>query len=444
MADTENDVIERCRSAGVVQVELQFADVTGAVKSVWVPVRRLPEVFQDGEWFDGSAIEGVAREVESDMFLRPDLGTFALIDPEAEVVCARLICDVVTPDGKPYPGDSRGRLRGILASAAEAGLHYLVAPEVEFFLFPEGLEGLQLLKEDPSSYFERGGGISRQAEMEVVTALEETGVEIESSHHEVASGQYELDLPMQPALRAADALTTVKPAVKDLARQRGLQASFMPKPLLGVAGSGMHTHQVVQKKDGTNVFHDDSDPYGLSQVGRRFLAGQLEHAPGLCAVVAPLVNSYKRLVPGYEAPVAGSWGRHNRSALVRVPAPAEYRGRDGLGTRLELRLPDPSANPYLAFAAMLVAGMDGLERELELGPPMEELEHGYQDSARLSPRSLPASLQQALEALEQDDVLTDALGSEVMELFRAAKTLEWGEYNRQVTQWELDTYLQSY
>jgi len=374
MPDTEKDVIDRCQGAGVVQVELQFADIAGAVKNVSVPVRRLPEVLKDGEWFDGSAIEGVAREVESDMYLRPDLDTFALIDPDAEVVCARLLCDVVTPDGQPYRGDSRGTLRGILESAADAGLLFLVAPEVEFFLFPEGAGAPKQLEDDPSTYFERSGGVSRQTELEVVAALERAGVEIESSHHEVAGGQYELDLPMQPALASADALTTLKPAVKELARQRGLRATFMPKPLYGAAGSGMHTHQVVQKKDGSNAFHDAADAYGLSQVGRRFLAGQLDHAPGMCAVVAPLVNSYKRLVPGYEAPVAGSWGRHNRSALVRVPAPAAFRPGDELGTRLELRLLDPSCNPYLAFTAMLAAGMDGLERELELGPPIEELE----------------------------------------------------------------------
>jgi glutamine synthetase len=444
MPDTEKDVIDRCQGAGVVQVELQFADIAGAVKNVSVPVRRLPEVLKDGEWFDGSAIEGVAREVESDMYLRPDLDTFALIDPDAEVVCARLLCDVVTPDGQPYRGDSRGTLRGILDSAADAGLIFLVAPEVEFFLFPEGAGAPKQLEDDPSTYFERSGGVSRQTELEVVAALERAGVEIESSHHEVAGGQYELDLPMQPALASADALTTLKPAVKELARQRGLRATFMPKPLYGAAGSGMHTHQVVQKKDGSNAFHDAADAYGLSQVGRRFLAGQLDHAPGMCAVVAPLVNSYKRLVPGYEAPVAGSWGRHNRSALVRVPAPAAFRPGDELGTRLELRLLDPSCNPYLAFTAMLAAGIDGLERELELGPPMEELEHGYQDEGRISAKPLPASLQQALDALEADDVLVDALGGQVVELFLAAKKLEWGEYNRQVSEWELASYLQSY
>ncbi|HXA41546.1 MAG TPA: glutamine synthetase family protein [Candidatus Solibacter sp.] len=444
MPDTEKDVIDRCLAAGVVQVELQFADIAGAVKNVSIPVRRLPEVLKQGEWFDGSAIEGSARELESDMYLRPDPETFALINPDADVVCARLLCDVVTPDGQPYRGDSRGALRGILNKADEAGLGFLVAPEVEFFLFPEGSGAVQELADDSSSYFERSGGASRLMELEVVAALERSGVEVESSHHEVATGQYELDLPLQPALAAADALTTLKPAVKELARQRGLQASFMPKPLYGAAGSGMHTHQVLRQADGTNAFHDPADAYGLSQVGRRFLAGQLDHAPGLCAVVAPLVNSYKRLVPGYEAPNAGSWGRHNRSALIRVPATASYRGEDGMGTRLELRLPDPSCNPYLAFTAMLAAGMDGLEREMELGPPMEELEHGYHDESRVNVKPMPASLKQALEALEADDVLVDALGGLIMELFTAAKSLEWGEYNRQVTQWELDTYLRNY
>lgn len=432
-----DQVLIRCQEAGVVQVELQFADITGAVKSVSIPARRLADVLREGEWFDGSAIEGAAREVESDMYLRPDPDTFALIDPSAEVKCARLICRVVTPEGQRYPGDSRAALEGVVAGAREAGLDYQVAPEVEFFLFPEGDGGLHALEDDASTYFERSRGQSRQAEMEIVHALEAMGVEVESSHHEVATGQYELDLPLQPALTAADAITALKPAVKELARQRHMVASFMPKPLYGAAGSGMHTHQVLVGDDGANAFSDDADPYGISAIARGFIAGQLEHAPGMCAVVAPLVNSYKRLVPGYEAPVAGSWGRHNRSALIRVPA--------GPGAaRLELRLPDPSCNPYLAFTAMLASGMDGLERHLDAGPPMEELEHGYPDSARVTARPLPGSLLQALQALESDDLLVDALGGGVLELFLAAKRLEWGEYARQVTQWELDKYLQAY
>ena len=441
------DILARSQKAGVAQVELQFADITGAVKSVWVPIGRLADVLKRGEWFDGSAIEGVAREVESDMFLRPDLSTFAVTDPNAEVVCGRLLCDVVTPDGKPYPGDSRSALGGILASARDAGLEYLVSPEVEFFLFPEGSDGLRALGDDPGSYFERSHGLARQVELEIVVALQAMGVQVESSHHEVARGQYELDLPMQPAMAAADALTTLKPAVKELARQRGLQASFMPKPLNHVAGSGMHTHQVLLQKGGgagANAFYDPRDAYGLSPVGRFFAAGQLDHAPGMCALVAPLVNSYKRLVPGYEAPVAGSWGRHNRSALIRVPMPSAMAGSDGLGTRLELRLPDPSCNPYLAFTAMLAAGLDGLNQAMELGPPMEEVEHGYQDSSRVAAKPLPTSLREALDALEADDVLVDAVGSEALDLFKTAKELEWGQYNRQVTEWELETYLRNY
>ncbi|HEV3234087.1 MAG TPA: glutamine synthetase family protein [Candidatus Dormibacteraeota bacterium] len=447
-AATAAEILARAAKAMVAQVELQFADITGAVKSVWVPIGRLPQVLKTGEWFDGSAIEGVAREVESDMFLRPELSTFAITDPHADVVCARLLCDVVTPDGRPYPGDSRSTLGGILESARQAGLEYLVSPEVEFFLFPEGSDGLRQLADDPGSYFERSHGLARQAELEIVVALEAMGVRVESSHHEVASGQYELDLPMQPAMRAADALTTLKPAVKELARRRGLQASFMPKPLNGAAGSGMHTHQVLlragKRGAAANAFHDPGDAYGLSRIGRFFAAGQLEHAPGMCALVAPLVNSYKRLVPGYEAPVAGSWGRHNRSALIRVPMPSAIAGSDGLGTRLELRLPDPSCNPYLAFTAMLAAGLDGLNQELELGPPMEEVEHGYQDTSRVSAKALPTSLREALVALEEDDVLVDALGGEALELFKTAKELEWSQYNRVVTQWELETYLRSY
>ena len=445
--DGERRAIERVlmavRDAGVEQIELQFADVTGAVKTVSVPARRLQAVLADGEWFDGSAIEGLAREVESDMYLRPDPKTFSIIEP-AGVRCARLICDVLKPDGEAYPGDSRGALRALLDQAETAGLGYLVAPEIEFFLFPESGDALL---DDPSSYFERSRGRSRQVELEIVSSLETIGVRIESSHHEVASGQFELDLPLLPALAAADTVTTLKPAVKELARERGMQATFMPKPRIDAAGSGMHIHQVLVDRSGRSVFDDDSDPYGLSSIAKSFLAGQLEHAPGMCALVAPVVNSYKRLVPGYEAPVAGSWGRHSRGALVRVPTPVrgDASPNEFFGTRLELRLPDPSCNPYLAFTAMLAAGLDGLDRSLELGPPLEELEHGFGRSSGAGhsvTRPLPATLGEAMAALEDDDCMTDALGSEIMELFRAAKQLEWEAYRRQVTQWERDTYFQ--
>lgn len=433
-------ILAAVREAGVQQIELQFADVTGAVKTVAVPARRIAAVLAEGEWFDGSAIEGLAREVESDMYLRPDPTTFSIMEPSG-VTCARLICEVVTPGGEPYPGDGRGTLRSLLDSAESAGLGYLVAPEIEFFLFPG--DAIGPLADDTSTYFERTRGRSRRVELEIVAGLEAMGIHIESSHHEVASGQFELDLPLLPALVAADTVTTLKPAVKELARERGMQASFMPKPLSDAAGSGMHTHQVLVDRSGRSVFDDASDAYGLSAVAKSFLAGQLEHAPGMSALVAPVVNSYKRLVPGYEAPVAGSWGRHSRGALIRVPTPGHS---DSSGevfcTRLELRLPDPSCNPYLAFAAMLAAGLDGLDRGLELGPPLEELEHGFGGSGHSVTKPLPASLGEALAALEDDEVITGALGSELMELFHSAKTLEWEAYRRQVTQWERDTYFQ--
>jgi len=445
--DPERRAIERLlmavRDAGVQQIELQFADVVGAVKTVAVPARRLQAVLTDGEWFDGSAIEGLAREVESDMYLRPDPKTFSIIEP-AGVPCARLICDVLKPDGTPYPGDCRGALRALLDQAESAGLGYLVAPEIEFFLFPADSDSLI---DDASSYFERSRGRSRQVELEIVSNLEQIGIRIESSHHEVASGQFELDLPLLPALAAADTVTTLKPAVKELARERGMQATFMPKPRIDAAGSGMHTHQVLVDRSGRSVFDDDADPYGLSAIAKAFLAGQLEHAPGMSALVAPTVNSYKRLVPGYEAPVAGSWGRHSRGALVRVPTPVrgDASPNEFFGTRLELRLPDPSCNPYLAFTVMLAAGLDGLDRSLELGPPLEEFEHGFGRAGGVGhsvTRPLPASLGEAMAALEDDDCITDALGSEIMELFRSAKRLEWEAYRRQVTPWERETYFQ--
>ncbi len=434
-------VLFAIRETGVSQVELQFADVTGAVKTVAVPARRIQSVLGDGEWFDGSAIEGLAREVESDMYLRPDPTTFAILEG-AGVPCARLICEIVQPNGELYTGDSRGALRSLLDQAESAGLGYLVAPEIEFFLFPADAVGP--LADDPSSYFERSRGRSRQVELEILASLETLGVRIESSHHEVASGQFELDLPLLPALVSADMVTTLKPAIKELARERGMQATFMAKPLADAAGSGMHTHQVLVDRSGRSVFDDSSDSYGLSSVARAFLAGQLDHAPGLCALVAPTVNSYKRLVPGYEAPVAGSWGRHSRGALIRVPAPVRQQAALGevFGTRLEFRLPDPSCNPYLAYLAMLAVGLDGIDRGCELGPPLEEVEHGFGGSGHSVTKPLPASLGEALEALEDDDVVTAAIGSELLELFRSAKTLEWESYRRQVTPWERDMYFQ--
>ena len=436
--------MEMTRNAGRVgaeQAELQFADITGALKSVFVPIRRLKEILAGSEWFDGSAIEGATRELESDMYLRPDLETFNVSSSSVDPRSVRFICDVVQPDGTPYLGDCRSTLRRIVDQSRDAGLDYLVAPEVEFFLFPAD-------SEDPGptggggGYFERSRGRSRQVEQQIASTLEAMGIQIRSSHHEVGTGQFELDLPLREALWTADAVATLKPAVKDVAGSFGLRATFMPKPLTDSPGSGMHTHQIALLKDGTNAFQDAEAPYGLSTIGRRFAAGQLHHASGMAALLAPLVNSYKRLVPGFEAPIAGSWGRHNRSALIRVPTPATASATsfDDIGTRLELRLPDPACNPYLAFAAMLTAGLDGLDSELEIGPPMEELDHGVEFGPKLSVRPLPTSLADALIALEDDDVITASLGSALVGIYLAAKRLEWDSYRRQVTPWERAAY----
>lgn len=439
-----DDALASCERHRVTQVELQFADISGALKSVYIPARRLGEALRAGEWFDGSALEGAARAVESDMYLRPDPATFSLTEPSASPDRgARVRCEIVTPDGRPYAGDTRAGLRDLLAAAAADGLHYLVAFEVELFLFPADEAAGRPVEDDPSSYFERGRGRSRQVELDLVTALERMGILVSSSHHEVAAGQHELDLPLQAALGAADSLVTLKAAVKELARDRSLEASFMPKPMTDAAGSGLHTHQVLLDPEGSNLFQDPAGPYGLSTLAQRFAAGQLEHAPALCALVAPLVNSYKRLVSGYEAPAAVSWGRRNRSALLRVPEPPSgpMTALDALGTRLELRLPDPSCNPYLALAAMLAAGLDGIERRLELPPPQEELELDYATGAgEITVPTLPRSLGEALVALEGDDVLAAALGSAAIELVRTTKQLEWEEYSRQVTPWEVERY----
>ena len=443
-------LIERTAAAGVGQVELQFCDIGGAIGSVYVPVGRLADVLRMGEWFDGSAIEGSARELESDMFLRPDPSTFAVTevvrDAARDTATARLICEVVTPDGDPYRGDGRTVLRERLDAARGQGLDYRLASEVEFFLLPEG-DAARQTRDEGGSYFEAGRGHVRHVALWIAAGLERLGIPIAASHHEVAPGQFEVDLEPLPALEAADSLVTLKAAIRDLARQRGLEATFMPKPFTDSAGSGLHVHQLMLGPDGRNAFAEPAGDYGLSSVARQFVAGQLEHSRALAAILAPTVNSYRRLVPGFEAPVAASWGRHSRSAMLRVPAAASPSGRAGgesigVGARLEIRLPDPSCNPYLAFTAMLAAGLDGIERELEPGPAIEELGHGYAvRPVDAAPRRLPASLGEALDALETDDVLADALGRVVFDLYLALKRQEWDTFRRQVSTWEIDRYL---
>ena len=370
---TKEEIARRVSDDGIEFINLQFTDIVGIVKSVTIPVAELDVALESGQWFDGSSVLGFARIAESDMYLVPDLETYALIPWQTGgSVTARLICDVYTPDGEPFEGDPRYVLKRALAEAEAMGLTYHTGPEPEFFLFESDDNGRAVPKpHDQGGYFDLSTDRGLDVRNEMAKALAAFGIQVEASHHEVASGQHEIDFRYADALRAADNVVTFKATLKEVARQHGLHATFMPKPIAGVNGSGMHVHQSLMDKDtGLNAFADTDAEHGLSDLALGFIAGQLIHARGMSAVLAPLVNSYKRLVPGYEAPVYVSWGQINRSALIRVPQVQSSRPES---TRLELRCPDPSCNPYLAFAVMLRAGLDGIRRHLE---PPTDLQRG--------------------------------------------------------------------
>ncbi len=439
---TVDEIRGQVEKAGLDTVRLQFTDILGMVKSVSLPLSQLSQAVSEGTWFDGSSIEGFARVSESDMVLRPDLDTFALVPRRASELLARLFCSVRNPDGSPSETDPRERLGKIVEAASAAGFRYAVAPEVEFFLLtePSSPDG-RPRGADRASYFDQATGSSDAVREEAVRRCLKAGIPVAGSHHEVAGGQHEIDLCPLDALSAADAVTTLRQIVREAAADRELLATFLPKPVAGESGSGMHTHQSLFDLHGREVFFDSKDPYGLSAVARGFLAGQLAHARGLCAVVAPLINSYKRLASGFEAPALISWARVNQSALIRVPAAWQA---NTLPTRIELRLPDPAANPYLAFGVMLAAGMDGIERGLLPPEPVEELpsldfEPGRAAKHRLS--KLPMSLGEAIDALKEDEVICEALGDPILQHFVDAKAIECHEYSRQVSAWELDRYL---
>lgn len=420
-------------------IDLEFVDVTGMPKMCEITADRLEDTLNDGTWFDGSSIEGFARISESDMFLVPDTSTWATL-PWTGNKTARIICDVYVDEKTPFAGDPRNVLKRQLARAEAMGFEYKVGPELEFFIFKGGNgSGMPVQVHDDAGYFDlatRDEAVELRQEM--VPALEKMGMKIERSHHEVAQGQHEIDFTYGNALPIADAVLTYKTTVKTLAKKYGLFASFMPKPVFGINGSGMHVHQSLWK-GGKNLFYDGSDPYWLSGLAKSFLAGIMEHARGLSAVTNPTVNSYKRLVPGYEAPVYVCWGRINRSALIRIPR--NLVGKEK-GTRIECRFPDPSCNPYLAFAAMLAAGLDGVERKLEPPAPVEERVYGYEEGKRktLGIGTLPESLQEASRELEKDAVLTGAMGAHLCEKLLAIQKKDWDGYKTQVTQWEKERY----
>ena len=435
------DLVARAEGAHVRHIDLQFTDVMGAVKTVTIPASQLADAVDHGTWFDGSSVESFARTAESDMYLIPDPNTFQLLPWTGEPT-ARLICWATTPDGEAYPGDPRGSLQRAINAAAGLGYEYLVGPEIEFFLLERSSDGALVPPAgDRSSYFDFSTDRSISLRQAMVTTLQNLGIDVNTAHHEVAGGQHEIDIGASPALKAADDVVTFRYALKAVAQQAGLTATFMPKPFDGLPGSGMHVHQsLMRSSDGANAF-SGSDDYGLSDAAKHFIAGQLHHARAICAVLAPLVNSYKRLVRGFEAPIFISWARTNRGALIRVP----HVGRTE-ATRVELRSPDPSCNPYLAFAVMLRCGLDGIERRLALPPPVEESLYGF-DEIELERRNvgvLPDSLKEAIDALEGDDIVLDALGDHLAERFIEAKRLEWREYRGQVTPWEVNQYLQRF
>ena len=436
-------VLSQAESSRVRFVDLHFTDVVGIVKSVTIPIAQFPAAIEHGKWFDGSSIEGFARIAESDMFLIPDLSTYSVVptsDAKADVT-ARVICWVYNPTGELFPGDPRAVLMRVMREALDLGYTYKCGPELEFFLFRRDEGGKILaLPHDQAGYFDLSTDLAYSVRKEMVNDLEAMGIQVETSHHEVAAGQHEIDFEYTDAISAADYAVTFKWILKAVAQRNGLYATFMPKPLFGINGSGMHVHQSFFDAQGNNAFSDPKDEYGLSQVARYFIAGQLAHARGMSAVLAPLVNSYKRLVPGYEAPVYVSWARTNRSALVRVPRINPDRPK---ATRLELRCPDPSCNPYLAFAVMLKAGLDGVKRKLTVPEAVEENLYAFDESelAKRQIRTLPGSLGEAIDELKRDELVQEALGPHVYERFVEAKTIEWNEYRTYVSPWELERYL---
>ncbi|MGZ4031519.1 MAG: type I glutamate--ammonia ligase [Tumebacillaceae bacterium] len=440
---TAQDITRLAQEENVRYIRLQFTDLLGVIKNVEIPISQLDKALDNKMMFDGSSIDGFVRIEESDMYLYPDLSTWLVFPWDAEQgKVARLICDIYMPDGTPFPGDPRGILKKAMEDAKAMGYTDMnVGPEPEFFLFKLDDKGnITTEVNDQGGYFDLAPvDLGENCRRDIVLTLEEMGFEIEASHHEVAPGQHEIDFKYSNAVEAADNIMTFKLVVKTVARKHGLHATFMPKPIFGINGSGMHCHQSLFS-NGTNVFYDEADELGLSKTARHYLAGILTHARGFAAITNPTVNSYKRLVPGYEAPSYIAWSAKNRSPLVRIPASR------GLSTRIELRNPDPACNPYLALAAMLQAGLDGIRRELPLAEPVNRNIYVMSDEelAENGIMSLPANLKEAIDELLADELLVKALGEHAVTHFVEAKQIEWDMFRTTVTEWERNQYLTVY
>jgi glutamine synthetase len=439
---TKEEILSKVKELAIKFIDLQFTDIGGAVKNVTIPTKELESKLNHGIWFDGSSIEGFARVAESDMYLVPDNSTFAVLPwLSGNESTARLICNVYTPDEQPFIGDPRSVLTRVIAEAEKMGFIFNTGPELEFFLLKPTADG-KLEPPDPqdsAGYFDQPVDmVATSLWRQIAESLSAFNIETETMHHEVAAGQHEIDFHYSDALKTADNVVTFRVLVKILADQKGLYATFMPKLSRGLSGSGMHVHQSLSfKANGRNAFSDPGDSHGLSKTAKHFIAGQLEHSRGMSAILAPLVNSYKRLVLGYEAPVYISWGRINRSALIRIP-----RAHTPESTRIELRCPDPSCNPYLAFAVMLAAGLDGIKRELQIPEATEEnvyLPGTFQSKS--TGKLLPESLDEAIDEMEKNNVIKEALGAHLFERFINAKRLEWEDYRLEVNSWEVKKYL---
>jgi len=433
------DVLKKAEELDVKFIRLQFIDIFGIPKNVAIPVEQLSKALEGEIQFDGSSIEGFVRIEESDMNLMPAPDTFVVLPwKPREGAVARLICDVYNPDGTPFEGCPRSQLQRVLQEAKEMGYTMNAGPEAEFFLFHVDAEGRPTLTtHDHAGYFDLAPvDLGENARRDMVLTLNEMGFEVEASHHEVATGQHEIDFKYSDALTTADNLVTFRTVVRTVAQRNGLHASFMPKPIFGINGSGMHTHQSLFKGD-ENAFYDEKSENGLSQEAMNYIAGTLEHAPAFTAITNPTVNSYKRLVPGYEAPVYIAWSQRNRSPLIRIPS------RRGLSTRVELRSPDPTCNPYLALAVMLKAGLDGIKKNMS--PPAPENRNIYdmtaQERLERNIDSLPGSLEEALAELKKNPVIHGALGDHIFDRFKEAKEIEWNEYRTRVHPWEVEKYL---
>ncbi|KJS13502.1 MAG: glutamine synthetase [Peptococcaceae bacterium BRH_c8a] len=435
----KRSVIAEAREKGVKFIRLQFTDIVGVMKNVAITIEQLEKALDGELMFDGSSIDGFARIEESDMYLRPDPDTFVVFPwRPREGGVARLMCNIYNPDGTPFAGCPRLTLKRALAKAADLGYTMQVGPELEFFLFKLDDNGMPTLQtHDNAGYFDLSPvDFGEQARREIVLTLEQMGFEIEASHHEVAPGQHEIDFKYSDALDTADKIMTFKFVVRTIAQRHGLHATFMPKPIFGINGSGMHTNMSLFKGD-QNAFFDPEGDMKMSKEAFYYIGGLLKHARSFAAITNPIVNSYKRLVPGYEAPVYLAWSGRNRSPLIRIPA------KRGSSTRVELRNPDPSCNPYLALTACLTAGLDGINNQIAPPPACDRnIYHMTQSELdELGIASLPASLQEAYAEMAKDEVIKEALGAHIYEKLVEAKMKEWDDYRTKVHQWEVDHYL---